>query len=79
MIVEFSTVESRRAAVLQVNASHAIEGFKPDAGDLAMQAAYVAGLVDVGLLMVYARACALLVQFPPFPPAAMPRLSRVAA
>lgn len=79
MIVEFSTVESRRAAVLRVNASHAIEGFKPDAGDLAMQAAYVDGLVDVGLLLVYARACALLACNAPLSPAAMPRLSRVAA
>lgn len=50
-----TTVTTRRYAVQQARANFAIEDFKPDADDRALQAGYVAGVVSLADMFQHAR------------------------
>lgn len=54
-----STIKNREAAVAQATANSAIEGYEPDANDLAMQQAFVAGEISTDDMLEQIRAEAI--------------------
>lgn len=50
-----TTKEERRRHVAQMNANFAIEGFKPDAQDEALQKRYIEGTTTLDDMLAHAR------------------------